>query len=429
MNDHLYTEVPLNSTTLQPEPGPWTAIDAWRGDEPVTVELPQKLGTTGTVMVWLRLDQPIVNGPGVETDGGTVLEFPDFAKLNLWWYRGYGGIVWETAENMPNLPLEVPGLPGPQWLHICYTWDAEAGCLDGYINGTPLRLPGSRDKSWQVKHQVNNVQIKANRWAIAGLRVSDHYLTRDDVLAMVPSIYRGALDHTLGAQDLGRLEPDEWRGEPLFNIALADETEIANWRMEGPGAVSFEDGWMRMLSLQPDTTGNEGHIVHWCDRELPADFLLEFDVRILSENGLNIIFFCAKGRNAEDVFDPSLSPRTGIFGHYTGGDINCYHISYYAHTPGGGGGRATSNMRKNHGFYLVDNGPIGIPPGSHDIHHVTLLKYGGTIRLGVDGRRVIDWHDDGVHYGPVWGEGKIALRQMKWTIAEYRNLQVSRLTK
>jgi len=224
----------------------------------------------------------------------------------------------------------------------------------------------------------------------------------------------GALQHTR-VVDVFRNGP-----KPVFRMTLADGKRIT---ASADHRFRFADGWMRMWSTTPDAPGKEGHIVHWCDRDLPADFLLEFDVRIVSDHGLNIIFFCAKGRGGEDALDPALAERTGIFGHYTMGDLNCYHVSYFAHNPGRGG-RATSNLRKNHGFYLVDNGPIGIPPDDHGVHHVALLKIGGTLQLAVDGRRIIDWHDDGRQYGPVWGEGKIALRQMKWTTAEYQNLKV-----
>jgi len=398
-------------------------VRAYAGAEPKHFDLPRPVGAQGTVAVWVRLDAPIVNGPDVETDGGTILEFPGFAKLNIWWYSGYGGIVWETADGMPNLPVEVPGLPGPQWLHLCYTWDATTGRLDGTINGTPIRLPGLYDEPW-TPGRAETVRVNTSRWAVAGLTVTDRLLERDEVLAGVPSIYRGAMDHTLGAQGLGELDADAWRGEPILEVPLDDPAQIDGWVMEGPGEVGFHDGWMRMRSTTPDAPGKDGHIVHWCDRDLPADFLLEFDCRIRSAHGLNIIFFAAKGCNGEDALDPGLGERTGVFGHYTMGDIHCYHTSYYASTPGGGAGRSTSNLRKNRGFYLVDNGPIGIPPGTKEVQRVALLKRGGMIRLGVNGRRVIDWFDDGRQYGPVLGGGKFALRQMKWTEAEYRNLTV-----
>jgi hypothetical protein len=412
----------LRTSGLKASPGPWTGIDAYGGGAPATCKLERPVGAAGTVMVWIRLDTPIVNGPGVETDGGTILHLAGLAKLNIWWYHGYGGVVWET-EAGPDIAVEVPGLPGPQWLHVCYTWDAGEGLRQGYINGTPILIPGSRHKPW-FPATATEVQVDASRWAVAGLAVIDHYCDRQKVLEAIPSIYRGALDHTLGAQPLGTLDVDALRGEELFEIPLDSPDQTEGWQLEGPGEVEFGNGWMRMWSKTPDAPGKEGHIVHWCDRDLPADFLLEFDVRLLSNHGLNIIFFCAKGRDGRDALDPTLAERTGIFGHYTMGELNCYHVSYFA-----GPGRTTTNLRKNHGFYLVDNGPIGIQSGDHDIHHVALLKDGGTIRLAVDGRCVMDWHDDGVQYGPVLGEGKIGLRQMKPTTGEYRNLKVSRIAR
>lgn len=410
----------IHPTGLSEQPGPWTGIQAYSGG-PVTLALPTSIGPRGAVLVWVRLDHPIVNGPGVATGGGTLLELPGLAKLNLWWYSGYGGIVWEFPHDKRLGSLEVPGLPGPQWLALCYTWDAEAGRFQGYVNGTPTVLPGTRHAPWEGA-PVETVTVDASRWAVAGLTVLDRWVEREEAGAAVPSIYRGALDHTLGAQDLGTLDAEAWRGDTVFELPLASEAEIEDWEMEGPGAVEFHEGWMRMGSTTPDAPGKEGHIVHWCPQEVPADFLLEFEVRLLSDLGLNIIFFCATGRDGRDALDPGLSERTGVFGHYTMGDLDCYHTSYFA-----GPGRTTTNLRKNHGFYLVDNGPIGIRSGDHDIHRVALLKTGGTIRLAVDGRCIIDWHDDGVHYGPVLGAGKIALRQMKPTTAEYRSLAVSAL--
>ncbi|MFW5802955.1 MAG: hypothetical protein ACOCWJ_03460, partial [Verrucomicrobiota bacterium] len=173
-------------------PGPWAGIDAYRGDNPVTVKLDKPVGPRGTVMTWFRLDSPIINGPDVETDGGTILELPGIGKLNIWWYSGYGGIVWEVPRNPRMGSLEVPGLPGPQWLHVCYTWDAEAGRFQGYVNGTPIKIPGTRHKPWDSP-AVSEIVVNTSRWAIAGLTVLDRWVEEDEALAAVPSIYRGAL--------------------------------------------------------------------------------------------------------------------------------------------------------------------------------------------------------------------------------------------
>jgi hypothetical protein len=127
--------------------------------------------------------------------------------------------------------------------------------------------------------------------------------------------------------------------------------------------------------------------------------------------------------NEEDIFDPSLPKRTGVFEQYNQGAISCYHISYYASTSYNPG-RITSNLRKIKGFHLVANGPPGIEPGSDAVHAVRLIKDDAHIQLLVDGKVIIDWTDDGKRYGPVLGGGKIALRQMQWPSALYRNLRV-----
>ena len=44
-----------------------------------------------------------------------------------------------------------------------------------------------------------------------------------------------------------------------------------------------------------------------------------------------------------------------------------------------------------------------------------------------DGRVIIDYTDDGRRYGPVYRDGKIALRQMQWMVAKYRNFRVCSL--
>jgi hypothetical protein len=56
-----------------------------------------------------------------------------------------------------------------------------------------------------------------------------------------------------------------------------------------------------------------------------------------------------------------------------------------------------------------------------------LIKDGAHIQLQVDGKVIIDWTDVGSRYGPVLGGGKIGLRQMQWTQAQYRNFRVHAL--
>ena len=136
-----------------------------------------------------------------------------------------------------------------------------------------------------------------------------------------------------------------------------------------------------------------------------------------TEAGQCIIFFAAKGAKGESIFDPSFPVRDGTFRQYTKSDLfNSYHISYYANGRDAPG-REISHLRKNTGFNLVQEVEPGIPIKSKAIHKITLIKEEAHILMFIDGRKIIDWQDDGQKYGPV-------LREMQWTDFQYRNFQV-----
>src|SRR5690606_4378942 len=146
-----------------------------------------------------------------------------------------------------------------------------------------------------------------------------------------------------------------------------------------------------------------------------------------TDAGLLIVFFAATGRGGQDLFDPSLPSREGTFKYYTKGDINCYHISYYANNPKNPT-RELAHLRKNRGFELVQRGSVGIPKSPASVHRVHLVKAGHHLCFCIDGRKVIDWTDDGKTLGPALGAGRIVFRHMQWSHFHYRNLNVWRLT-
>ena len=211
----------------------------------------------------------------------------------------------------------------------------------------------------------------------------------------------------------------ENKGALLYANELAAKEDTTGWRMEGAGALEFKNGWMQMHS-----PNQKGHHVFWCPRYFPANFIAEWEVQNLHpEAGLCIIFFAAKGLDGEDIFSPSLPKRNGVFKQYTNGAINNCHISNYANSPDEPE-RETSNLRKNPGFHKVQAGEQGIPAHSTAIHQLQLIKQEGRIRLLIDGRKVIDWQDNGLQFGGILQGGKIGFRQMKWTQFAYRKLKI-----
>jgi hypothetical protein len=215
-------------------------------------------------------------------------------------------------------------------------------------------------------------------------------------------------------------------GGSLYENSLASPEDIAGWRLEGQAAVSFPAGRMRLASVIPKEQGQKANYVFWCPVEFPDGICIEFDFYPVREPGLAMFWFCARGRNGEDLFDPGLKPRAGEYDSYRFGDINAYHAAYFRR--GKPGAFQICNLRKSHGFHLVAQGGDPIPSGVYEPpYRVRALVRDGWVQFEVDELVVYTWHDDGSVGGPALRGGKIGFRQMAPLVAEYAALQVSAL--
>jgi hypothetical protein len=198
--------------------------------------------------------------------------------------------------------------------------------------------------------------------------------------------------------------------EELF----ADERRVrepvrdADWVLEGAGSVRNHDGHLLLAN-----DGND--VVLWNTRQFPADFLLEFGVIPHDAGkGLNIVFFAAMGRDGGGIFDAAQPRRNARFRTYHSGELNSYHVSYWATDPDGVA-RTTVHIRKNHGFHLVAVGRDFIAGQGPGPHRVRILKLNGNVQVEVDEKIAAAWQDDGRTFGSVLGEGYIGLRQMAYS--------------
>ncbi len=222
-----------------------------------------------------------------------------------------------------------------------------------------------------------------------------------------------------------RFEPADVAWErPVYQNTFDDVAALRDWRLEGGRAMLVRDGRLVLESPPGARTpeDNRGHLVAWLTQEMPSDFLLEFSFRPHNrQQGLAIVFFSARGDGGRSVFDPSLKPRDGTFVQYLRGDLDNYHISYWA------GDRGTANVRKNRGFRFVGVGDdlVAAAP-AEAFQAIRVYKRGGKIRLTVDGVIAAAFDDDGKTHGPVWTHsGWIALRQMGHTLSgEYEHVKV-----
>ena len=131
----------------------------------------------------------------------------------------------------------------------------------------------------------------------------------------------------------------------FYENKFSNSSDIKDWLLEGEAEVLIKDSWLEMYS--PD---QKAHHVFWCPKELPSNFMAEWELQNLNPDaGLCIVFFAAKGVNGKDVMHPSLKKRTGVFREYTQSDLNHYHISYYANNPKKPN-RPFAHIRKNKGY-------------------------------------------------------------------------------
>lgn len=395
--------------------------------ESLEFRLDAPLEDRGTVAFWFRTDRPQSTGIGAQRASVPLVSVKGLVDIS---FHNSGNEIsiearWNNAMKgaaQRNVQVLMPQFPGPEWHHFALVWDASKGILNAYVDGSPFYWASERIPAWKSAFS-DRVTLHPGVFALADIRVDAECLDGDTIQKWVGPERAGALDKWLGAAPLGPLDVSARKGKLLYGNSLSRAADVSGWKMEGPGILEFDEGWMTMRSERPD--GPEGHTVFWCPVDFPESFVAEWEFERLGADGLCIVFFAAKGQGGRDLFDPSLRARDGRFGQYVKGDIDCYHISYYADTPLTP--RRTTNLRKNSGFYLVASGPSGVRPGATGVHRITLLKEKGLIQLAVDGVRIIDFADDDKTYGLILGSGKIGFRQMQWTQARYRNFEVYQL--
>jgi len=419
------------SAGLRAAEGPLPGLDGFVSAEGETGELraklPGELPARGGLSAWVRVPRTYLASKDADKRIVPLIAVEEVGALSFRRYPHSLQFAWRwdglDGADRRNVWLPLPGIAGPQWYHLAATWDAPNGRANLYINGTPIRTPGTAVDPFDVP-SGRDLVVRPGDFALADVRVHDAYLEPDAIRARLPAPHDRIAADLLGGDAPSDASIRARRGELIHDNPLAEPGDVDGWTMEGPGEHAFEDGWLHVRPETVDAEGKDNHFVFWTDRDLPESFVAEWDVQILSDHGLCIVFFAAEGRNGKSIFHPSLEPRTtGSFGDYIFGDIDAYHISYFADTPFNPG-RVTSNMRKNHGALLVANGPVAIPPDSDRIHTVRLLKDGPRVQLAVDGRLIIDFRDRPEWYGPVLDGGHLGFRQMNPTAARYRDLRI-----
>lgn len=215
-------------------------------------------------------------------------------------------------------------------------------------------------------------------------------------------------------------------GRLIYENKLACAQDIENFRLEGSAWITFPNGRMRMENAKEPSLGQKANYVLWCMEVFPEDIWIEWDFYPLREPGLCMMFFAAKGRQGEDLFDGNLAERTGEYPQYHHGDIDAFHVSYFRRKEPDERAFHTCNLRKSYGFHLVAQGADPIPDAGEtgDAYRIAVLHRRGGVTFFINGLEIFHFADDGVTYGPRLGAGRIGFRQLAPMVGEYANLKV-----
>ncbi|MGH7577374.1 MAG: DUF1961 family protein, partial [Longimicrobiales bacterium] len=271
---------PPGDLSIREIAGPHAGLTGWQaeGGAPTVVPLTAAgpLGARGSVLLWIRIDETLQTGRDVEGFATDILSAPGLFHLSLEHRPDVLQIYWRWTADAPEgweMRTLLPELPGPGWYHLAFRWDAGEGFFDAYLNGTPVRLPGTRVEPWQAP-EVRDLELTAGPLAFAGLEVRGRAFGEEQLRAAVPSPHHGAIADLLGWRELGMEDVSPRMGALIYESAMAGESDVDGWVMEGPGDVRFEDGWMTMFSRRPD--GPEGHHVFWSPIDFPESFIAEW---------------------------------------------------------------------------------------------------------------------------------------------------------
>lgn len=99
---------------------------------------------------------------------------------------------------------------------------------------------------------------------------------------------------------------DADRDRPAYHTSFGAPSVLEDWLLEGGETMQVADGRL-VLAIRARGVAeiDEHHLVCWLRREIPGDFLPGFAVRPQNrKQGLNIVFFNARGRRGESIFGP-----------------------------------------------------------------------------------------------------------------------------
>ena len=218
-------------------------------------------------------------------------------------------------------------------------------------------------------------------------------------------------------------------GEVLYYNPLKKDSDVADFIAEGAVKASFDTGKMILSGTADPSLGQKANYLFWCPVKFPDGIKIEWEFKPLSDVGLAMMFFSADGRDGKDLFDKSLSERSGEYDQYNDGDIDTFHASYYRRKSPVERLFNVCNLRKSKGFHLVASGGDPIPYYTivQNPYRIKIIKDKEFVSFSINDLELYNFTDDGKTYGDLLSGGYIGFRQMAPLEAEYCDLKVTKI--
>ena len=213
----------------------------------------------------------------------------------------------------------------------------------------------------------------------------------------------------------------EPHGQELYRATFEN---LDDWYHEGAGELKLEAPGTMRLDILGSKQGGAGSMA-FCRQDFPDQIALEYDLKVLSPNGLVITFVAMQGLHGEDLITGGLPARTGIFADYVGKDaaLQSYHVSVSRYNDKGEH-TGVSNWRRNPGLHLMAQGP-DLCREIERWYKVRIVKDGPHLQLQVNGQLAHEFTDPNELETPLPTAGKIGFRAIGSDVrALVRNLRV-----
>ncbi len=210
-------------------------------------------------------------------------------------------------------------------------------------------------------------------------------------------------------------------GTVLYSDSFED---LNNWHHEGLGSITQPEPNLMQLNCVGSIQGGAGCMA-FCREDFPDSIRIDFDLRVLTTNGLVITFLASRGRRGEDMLS-ELPPRDGVFTDYVSNPrLRSYHVSISRHGDDGVH-TGVSNWRRNPGLFLMGQQP-DLCKEPKRWYHVAILKQGTLLHMAVDEWTAGGFVDPDEIPDAIPGAGKIGFRAIgRNVIVQIKNFTVSR---